>query len=208
MDVCNYGAHYLSGVIGGLLVGWISGQFWQSYIDHKLAVRDNPISPVTVKGELDDMFNEEETRNNLTVEEIRNIGRQMGDEPILLPTSTVGGRYVTNQDLDNLSQKSKEFKKNIISRADELDIIRTFEAIVGMNFFQALGIVEEQGYTLHPVYINNGQKRVSAVYSGTTLGVKVNDPDFTGTALGKRTTITEIVDVGGRDKHNRGMVKI
>jgi len=150
--------------------------------------------------EMQEMFDEEVTRRNRTPEEIRDIGKKIGTEPVRFP-SRPGGGYVTTQEVENLSQQVKGFKK--LSRADELDIIRSFEHIKGQNYWNALGFVEEQGYALHPVYIN-GEKFPADLYSGTTLGVAVKDPNFEGEKISEVALITDIVDVGGKDQYNRG----
>lgn len=150
--------------------------------------------------EMQKLFDEEVTRRNRTPEEIRDAGRKVGTEPIRFPTRP-GGGYVTTREVENLSQQAKEFKK--LSRADELDIIRSFEHIKGQNYWNALGVVEEQGYTLHPVYIN-GEKFPADLYSGTTLGVAVKDSNFEGEKVSGAALITDIVDVGGKDQYNRG----
>ena len=227
MEPCNFREHYLVGVIGGLLVGWIFGQFWQSFQDRnfmKIMTRFSQnclstfkiadIRSVSLKnlqedlqgdlqGECNQMFDD----SCRTTEQIRDIGRNKGDEPVLFHISK-GGGYATNRDLEEVSEKSKKFRR--ISRADELEIMHTFEDIVGMSFYRALGVVEEQGYALHPVYINGGPKNPAGAYSGTLLGVKVNDSEYdpTENKLSKRATIVEIVDVGGQDPHNRGVVHL
>ena len=82
-----------------------------------------------------------------------------------------------------------------------------------MLYSQALSVTEEQGYTLHPIYINNGPKNSVMTYSGTTIGVSVSDIGYDplkgGTqGLSFKATITEVIDVGGQDSYDRGQVKI
>ncbi len=230
---CNLNEQYVIGMTGGLLVGWIFGQFWQSFQDrnfiktmsHHLRQQCSMIR-AALKGlkipmgspgkdipvpdwECDQLFGEALVGHLRAVEEIRDIGRKKGEEPILFPVNQ-GGGYATNSDLEEVSEETKKFRENLLSRADELEIMHTFKGLVGMGFFPALGVVEEQGYSLHPVYINNGPKNGAGAYSGTLLGVKITDPEYdpVENQLSKRAVIDEIVDVGGQDLHNRGVIHL
>ena len=149
--------------------------------------------------EMQELFDEELAARSK--EKTLEAGKKVGSEPVRFPVKP-GGGYVTNQEVEDSS--SKKFKK--LSRADELDIIRFFKSIIGMCYWNALGIVEEQGYTLHPVYINDFPKNPAQVYSGTTLGVYVKDSEYDGELgeLSLGATIIDIVDVGGKDEYNRG----
>ena len=212
-EVCS-NEGYLIGVVGGMLVGWVFGQMWQSFNDRHWAKyllslidleEEDRNAVLKTENEAEQLFDE----TVRTVEEIRDIGRQTGSEPVRFPVAK-GGGYVTNSEIEEVSKKSKNFDR--LSRGDELDIMHTFKGIIGMGFFRAQGAVEEQGYSLHPIYINDGPKNPTSTYSATTLGVKVKDSlyDFCDTdkGLSCEAVITEIVDVGGQDPHGRGIITL
>ena len=167
------------------------------------------IRNLSAESEIESMFDEESKIRDRTLEETLDVGKQIGEEPVRY-FAKQGGGYATNEEMKESKDKSDSFKEKKLSRADELDIIHTFGNIKGMNYQQACGIVEEQGYTLYPLYVNNGDKRRALTYKGTCLGVKVKDPDFNYLKyeLSKRAVVVDIVDVGGQDKDNRGMIKI
>ncbi len=145
--------------------------------------------------ELSEMFKNEEERRNRTVQEVLDIGRNVGKEPIQFYTKK-GGGYATMLDIEETKEKSKEFQVKRLSRADELEIIQTFRNIEGMNYWNAKEIVEKEGYSLHPVYIN-GRKNKCPTYNASILGVKVKNPDGTGKLPSKCAEIIEIINVGG-----------
>jgi len=162
--------------------------------------------------ELAMLFEEEHQRQTRSVQETLDVGRRTGKEPVKYYASR-GGGYATIREINQAREEADKFKEKRLSRADELDIMHTFSNIRNMNYHQALGVVEEQGYTLHPIYINNGPKTKATTYCGTTIGVCVTDPDFdvlTGgvQGLSKRAVITSVVDVGGQDPNDRGRVSV
>jgi len=162
--------------------------------------------------ELAMLFEEEHQRQTRSVQETLDVGRRTGKEPVKYYASR-GGGYATIREINQAREEADKFKEKRLSRADELDIMHTFSNIRNMNYHQALGVVEEQGYTLHPIYINNGPKTKATTYSGTTIGVCVTDPDFDVLmggvqGLSKRAIITSVVDVGGQDPNDRGRVSV
>lgn len=162
--------------------------------------------------ELAMLFEEEHQRQTRSVQETLDVGRRTGKEPVKYYASR-GGGYATIREINQAREEADKFKEKRLSRADELDIMHTFSNIRNMNYHQALGVVEEQGYTLHPIYINNGPKTKATTYCGTTIGVCVTDPDFDVLVggvqgLSKRAVITSVVDVGGQDPNDRGRVSM
>jgi len=229
---CSLGAEYLMGAFGGLLVGWIAGQYWQAFHDQRFvktfqgvlqrAISGKPVGEIVEfssptgpeSEEITELFestSERGTKRPRTTQEILDVGRKKGAEPVRFPVAK-GGGYVTNSEINKVSKKSQEYHENKLSRADELEIIQTFSGIKGMGYYPALGIVEEQGYSLYPVYVNNGPKTPSNRYSATVLGVKIRDPEFdpdgAENAPSRKATIVDIVDVGGQDLHNRGNIQV
>jgi len=167
------------------------------------------IRNLSVENEIESMFDEESKIRDRSLEETLDVGKQIGEEPVRYFAKR-GGGYATNEEIKESKDDSDLFKEKNLSRADELDIIHTFGNIKGMGYHQACGFVEERGYTLHPLYVNNGDKRKALTYKGTCLGIKIKDPDFDyfKYELSKKAIIVDIVDVGGQDKDNRGMIKI
>jgi len=156
--------------------------------------------------EIHAMFDEELRRSSRTVEETLEIGKNVGEEPIAF-FSGPGGGYATIGQVKKMNEDSRKFhEENRLKRADELDIMHTFNNIRGMNFHQALGIVEEQGYTLYPIYVNNGIKIPRSVYAGNVLGVSIEDNEFNfcDHFPSKKARIISIIDVGGQDDRDRG----
>ena len=112
--------------------------------------------------------------------------------------------------LSEIGAKNEAYKTNMLSRADELEIIHLFRGIVGMSLTQAQSEAGKQGYTVHPIYVGAGEKMPALKYSGTTLGVRVRDEKFDPVTkkISTLATVTEIIDVGGVDAKDRGMVRL
>ena len=195
------------------LTGCASASYEQAPI-HAEPSNDVDIGSVTSLPPVDEIasiFEEEHQRQSRTVQQTLDVGRITGKEPVKY-YSKRGGGYATVDEIHETKIQSEKFRnENQISRADEVEIMHTFNGIRGMNYYQAMGVVEEQGYSLHPIYINKGAKRISVTYSGTIIGVCVDDPDYNPIhrdVISKKATVSSIVDVGGQDKHDRGIVKI
>lgn len=161
------------------------------------------------EGELAQLFEEEHQRQQKTTDEVLDMGRDVGSEPVVYPTQR-GGGYASNRDLEQTKTKSDNFKKKKLSRADELEIMHTFKRVRGMNYHSAKQIVQREGYTLHPIYINNSPKYDARTYSGTVIGVNVSDSNFNPLTfeLSSKAKIISIIDIGGQDNFNRGKIQI
>lgn len=162
--------------------------------------------------ELEEMFVDEVQRQGRSVEETLDLGRKAGSVKVNFPTSASGG-YLTLDQVKEMGDKFRDAQSNMLSRADELEIIHAFRGIVNMNYGDACTQVEEQGYVLHPLYIGTGTKMpYPSGYSGTVIGVRVRDPEtnFTGNKYVPSTNaiVTEIIDIGGVDIHNRGVIRL
>ena len=97
-----------------------------------------------------------------------------------------------------------------LSIAEEKDVINSFRNIVGMYYYEAVTQVKERGYNLHPIYILANSKMPAASYSTKVLGVRIRDPDFneTNKMPSLKAVITEIIDVGGIDVRDVGIIKL
>lgn len=118
-----------------------------------------------------------------------------------------GGGYVKDETFKELNRTfTKERDEKIGMQSS---IFKKFSNIEGMKFFQALGIVEEQGYTLHPLYVNDGKKNPVEEESDRIIGVKVKDISYNSleNKLSPRAVVERLVDVGGVDKYDNGLEK-
>lgn len=163
-----------------------------------------------LENEMKDLFINECEKRDFSkdkVSEVLEKGKKVGVEPSFT-ISGGSGKYFTNKDLEEVSNQKKNFKR--LSRADELDIIHNFEYIVGKGYYESRELVEGEGYSLHPIYVNDEDKQEALLYSGSVLGVKVRDPCYSPSMkiLSPQAVITEIVDVGGQDPHNRGEISL
>ena len=157
--------------------------------------------------ELSRIFEEEHQLQSKTTQEKLDVGRKVGEEPVAFYTNTGGSMYATIDQVRKSSETSEKFRnENKLKRSDELEIMHTFNNIRGMNYCRASIMVKEQGYSLHPIYINRGKKNPRRIYSGTVLGVSIEDEeyDFYGEKVSLNAVVTCIVDVGGQDPENRG----
>jgi hypothetical protein len=126
-----------------------------------------------------------------------------------------GGGYATINDISSKSsvndrpkqctRRSKKVSGNNLSRADELDIINSFSHLRGMEYSNAVQLAQENGYSLHAVYVNDLPRNPNEKYSKTVIGVKVKDPNYAPNGIfSENAVIVNITDVGGQDIHNRG----
>lgn len=162
-------------------------------------------------GELDQIFSAEEKYRSK--DEILNT-----DTPIYHLKR--GGGYISMAELEDARKTSKNASK--MSAEDEESTLRLFSHILGLKYFHAKKIVEDKGYSLHPIYTNDEPKNPAPAYNRTILGVRIKDPndDYstlreTMLSMGKiseayerlisdEAIIEGIVDIGGQDTSNRG----
>lgn len=160
--------------------------------------------------DLSEMFLEEDARKDRTIEEVLDIGRRVGPEPVKY-FSTPGSGYATMSAIEKTGDEFRKFKdQKKLKRADELDILNAFVKLRGMNYFRAERELSQQGYGLHPIYINDGPKRPALTYRGDIIGVSVRDENYdsvTG-SLSHEAEIVSLVDVGGQDSRGVGRVKL
>lgn len=154
--------------------------------------------------EMTGIFEEEDRIKNRSREETLDVGRKMPTRPVAFLTS-VGGGYATMNQIETMGKAHTEYKEATLSRSDEMEIIHAFRGIIGQSYYDAQGMVKSQGYTLHPLYVGDSDvKRPAQFYSATTLGVRIRDENFDSGIPSVHAVITEIVDVGGIDRGNRG----
>jgi hypothetical protein len=164
--------------------------------------------PFVQRDELDDDY-EEDFQKDIQ-KNILEVGKLAQNKKSSFPTSK-GGGYLTMNDLEKLKKEHDEAKDvPPISRADEMEIMRVFRGIIGMNFWEAKKKTEEEGYNLHILYIGLGAKNPLSKFTPATLGIRIKDPifDFVRWVASKEAVVTEIIDVGGVDLKNRGIINL
>jgi hypothetical protein len=169
-----------------------------------IIVNNNP--PSKIENELASLFEEEHEVQFKSMKEKLDVGRKIGEEPVAFYLNTSGNKYATLGEVKNAQDLSEKFhNEKKINRSDELEIIHVFNNIRGMKYSEGLNVVRKEGYSLHPVYINRGNKNPRKTYSGTVIGVSINDEeyDYLTNKPSGNATITSIVDVGGQDSKNR-----
>lgn len=159
--------------------------------------------------EVDEMFKSEWSRQTTSTEEMLQKGRDAGDNKGgNFLTKKGGGGYLTAEQLVEQRKEHEQNKARRLSHGDELELIQRWRHLEGMNLKDALIAADKEGYSLHILYVDNGPKqpRVEG-YSGTTLGIRIHDPDFGASIKGLqgRARVEEIIDVGGLDEDNRGV---
>lgn len=163
--------------------------------------------------ELLSMFDEEHRRQSRSREEVLNIGKSIGPEPVKYYAKR-GGGYASIQEVEDAGTAAESYRKNRLSRADELDILSRFSHLRNKNYFEAVELAKDDGYTLHPIYINDQPKNPASAYNGTCIGVRVMDFEYQYNGqngvngLSPNAKITELIDVGGQDTLNRGQIKL
>jgi hypothetical protein len=164
------------------------------------------IIPTKLDNELASMFEEEHKSQSRTMKETLDIGRKVGEEPTSFYSSSNGNKYATLGEVKKSQEISEKFhSEKKINRSDELEIIHAFNNIRGMNYSKGMDLVKTEGYSLHPVYINRGNKNPRKMYSGVVIGVSIEDSeyDYIKNQPSKNAVITSIVDIGGQDSGNR-----
>jgi len=159
------------------------------------------------KEELNTMFEEEVA--NRSVPSTNSVAQESNVQEKSLPieSSAVGGGYKTLQQFSDMSISSGSSQTGM-SRAEELSILGGFRHLVGMKYHDALSTMTE--YTLHPLYVSLGSKMPLSSYSSKVIGVRIKDPLFDESTKIPSTdaTITEIIDVGGVDVRDMGIIKL
>ncbi len=173
-----------------------------------------------------------DSTNGRDEERVLEVGRKIGEQPIAYPSSTSGG-YATMSQIEDYGKKHRQFNSVKMTPQEEKSIMKFFEYIKGMNYYAAEESVQRKGYKLHPLYVLtesqispesrresekfSTEKMPASCYSGTTLGVRIVDEDFgstdeyIGNGIDKpsgNAKIVDIIDVGGMDYENRGLVDL
>jgi hypothetical protein len=130
------------------------------------------------------------------------------------------GKHTNYSELDEAMRLHKDGpndsanQSEFLSTSDEKSILITMNDLVGQNYYTASNIATERGYFLYPIYVGLKKTSCSPAYSKDVIGVRIKDdldliqytngmPNPTQSAI-----ITEIIDVGGNDRLNRGAVNL
>lgn len=122
-------------------------------------------------------------------------------------TAPTGG-YATLGQLAGDDNEAADVKAR---RAREKDIIgQVFGRItMGQSYHTANEAVKALGYRLHPLYNGIGAKTPLLCYDSKVIGVRIKDAELDPA---KRPSpgaiVNEIIDVGGIDEEDRGVIKI
>lgn len=81
------------------------------------------------------------------------------------------------------------------SRVEELDIISSFRKYQGLNFTEVEAEAQKRGYTLYILFVGNEKQAPRSSYDPKTLGVRVRSME--------EPIVTDFIDVGGTNRHNR-----
>jgi hypothetical protein len=175
-----------------------------------LSTSESKVTFIEGSEDLSEMFLEEDARKSRTLEEVLDIGRSVGPEPVKY-FSTPGSGYATMKTIEKAGNDFREFKnQKRLKRADELDILNAFVKFRGTNYFRAERELSHQGYGLHPIYINDGPKRPALTYRGDIIGVSVRDENYDSetNSLSHEAEIVNLIDVGGQDSRGIGCMKL
>jgi hypothetical protein len=124
------------------------------------------------------------------------------DGEILAPTTPTCG-YVK---LKDLSLKVKP-SPDALPAAEERKILKQFNNLLYISYTDACQKVALENYSLHILYVGMGKKMPLPEYSSTTIGVRITDPNWNGVPSSE-AVVKEIIDVGGVDSRDRGIIKL
>jgi hypothetical protein len=153
-----------------------------------------------VNDELEVLFNEAYLQQNKATKKLPSP-----ELSVPLPSSSGTGYKKLEEPVE-----THDMPEGVLERGDEMVIINTFRHVVGASYHTALEEARNLGFNLHPLYVSLGPKMPLSSYSSKTIGVRISDPEFdqkTGTPSSS-AKITEIIDVGGVDLRNVGIIKL
>jgi len=104
---------------------------------------------------------------------------------------------------------SLSHKKQSLNEEDRA-LVASFQDIVGMSYADAIVRAAEDGYKLHVLYVGSGDKMPTLEEDRALIGIRISDPDYDhhSRMASPRARVTEIIDIGGKDELNLGMVNL
>ncbi len=122
------------------------------------------------------------------------------------PVPIKSGGYVL---MDNLNAR------NILRSPEDTAAIKQFSYLLtGKSYQEAVDIAKNAEYTLHILYVgypaDASKKMARSAYSPKVIGVRIKDPNFerSNNTPSSAAIITEIIDIGGLDINDLGIIKL
>ena len=166
-----------------------------------------PPAPVSTS-ELENMFGE-------VVNETRSRAHQQAAALCIsaAPATPARAGYATLGELEEKGKESTKHVPGMLKRSEELEVINGFRGILNKKVKDMPEELTKAGYSLRVMYVGTEDVRKKEwVYDAKCLGIRVRKPDMLIGSLEKTSVeelyIAEIVDVGGVDVRNRGMVRL
>lgn len=91
--------------------------------------------------------------------------------------------------------------------AEERKILKQFNNLLYISYTDACQKAALENYSLHILYVGMGEKMPLSEYSSTTIGVRITDPNWNGSPSSE-AVVKEVIDVGGVDSRDRGIIKL
>ena len=157
--------------------------------------------------ELFEMFEDEQNDPTKTKEQ-HQLRREIEKPEVELLVPAFGTRYASTQALHQRNQEHSEKSRTVVlSRREELDILDRYRSNEGSKFNRVDHLLGKE-YKLHAIYINDMPKSTLLGYSNKVIGVRVKDPNYDALSgeFSSEAVITDLIDVGGQDRYNRGQV--
>lgn len=208
MEICSLGQQYIGGLVTGFVFGYITFNLWNigldSYEDEETEVehKDNLIVlrlsdasfkllSKEIQGEtLESIFNQEEEKLNV--------------REVPVKTETIrSDKYVY---LDRFGE-DKSVDTYTLPRQEERKILRQFNHLINMPLAEAQKEAAKENYSIHILYVGMSDKMPLSSFSSTTLGVRIKDNEWNETAS-VNAIVTELIDVGGVDVRDVGIIKL
>lgn len=160
-------------------------------------------------------------QDEVTQREQTQLRKELEKPPIDFVRPAFGSRYASIEDMGQRNREHRDKVESIVlTRQKEIEILDGFRDLEGKNLIEVMRVLKINGYTVHPIYVNSLPKQPREEYSNKVVGVKIKgnaidtskliydnivftrDEDMAEFA--KRTIVTDLIDVGGQDRYNRG----
>jgi hypothetical protein len=111
-----------------------------------------------------------------------------------------GGKYHMYSHYDALIPRRTNEEKQLVSTLSS--------QICNKSYSSAVDIARDLGYQLHVLYVGLSGKMPRSERSGTVIGVRIRDPQYQKDTPSKFATVVEVIDVGGVDVYDIGVIKL
>lgn len=153
--------------------------------------KDVPISDN--KDDLDFLFSELENKKLNTSKEY------------IHPTEDKEIRSGTYSSLETYGGRVSNISKDQKSLISKYSIM-----LCNTSYLEACSIAAQDGYNIHVLYVGISTKMPLDSRSDNTIGVRIKDPqfDYKNFTPSKYSIVTEVIDIGGVDANNFGLIKL